>query len=437
MQFHAPFIVCLLCAAVSSLCVTSVALGATALDLRAAVARALDKSPSLAIQRAQIALERNRSESAAAALYPSVQLDSTLTAGVGDGHEQQSLRHTSGVALVAPLFDGGKKSAQRHASEHLVTVSELELASKQEDLIYSLVEDYTRIGLLDALAQLRAESLKVLTTQRNTLERSYRQGLRLKSDFLSSDLNVKLAQKKLDEVMFLRLQKVVEAKEKLGLAATDDVTLVIPEHPRVSAATATEAVLGQEEILEYKLLDKRRVQEKLDVAGAKLARRPDLNAKIFAGARNELVGSRFFEDRLNTRAAEASVAIEYPLWDWGTRNREVMNALIQEAQADLRLEEGLLRLRRVVALLAAERRQLRSSWILAQDIRQQAEESFTAYEQNYRIGRVSYADLALAHEKLVAAREALMTSEVDLYLNLQKELMLKGQLGERVLSNSP
>jgi outer membrane protein TolC len=396
----------------------------------------LSSSPGLAILREQIQIEQNTSRSAEAARYPTLQFDSTLGVGAGASYENQSLRHTTGLSISAPLVDGGKQGALIEASRHQVSLRVLALSLRQEELIYSLVEDFSMLSLLSSLEELRSESLKVLTRQRDSLENSLRQGLRMKSDFLSADLEVKLAKTKLDELRFRRLSKIIEIRERVGQEDGDDREVTIPQHPVPFSKSTNLDSVGQlkvTDLLEYSLLERQRLQEQLNVAGAKLARRPDVNAKIFAGIRNDLVGDDFFSDRRNSKSAEASVSLEYPLWDWGIRERQVMNAIAEERIAALRFEEGRLRLRRLVSLLAIERQQLKAGWDLARSIQEQARASYEAFEQSYRLGRASFSDLVAAHLKFMNSREALLTSEIDLYLNLEKELMLKGKLSERFL----
>jgi outer membrane protein TolC len=396
----------------------------------------LSSSPGLAILREQIQIEQNTSRSAEAARYPTLQFDSTLGVGAGASYENQSLRHTTGLSISAPLVDGGKQGALIEASRHQVSLRVLALSLRQEELIYSLVEDFSMLSLLSSLEELRSESLKVLTRQRDSLENSLRQGLRMKSDFLSADLEVKLAKTKLDELRFRRLSKIIEIRERVGQEDGDDREVTIPQHPVPFSKSTNLDSVGQlkvTDLLEYSLLERQRLQEQLNVAGAKLARRPDVNAKIFAGIRTDLVGDDFFSDRRNSKSAEASVSLEYPLWDWGIRERQVMNAIAEERIAALRFEEGRLRLRRLVSLLAIERQQLKAGWDLARSIQEQARASYEAFEQSYRLGRASFSDLVAAHLKFMNSREALLTSEIDLYLNLEKELMLKGKLSERFL----
>lgn len=408
------------------------------IDLPQAVAMIVSKAPGLAILREQVEMERNTFQSAEAARYPILRLDSALSAGAGAGYENQTLRHTTGLSISAPLVDGGKQGALIEASRHQVSLRQLALSLRQEELIYSLVEDFSRLSLLSSLEELRTESLKVLTRQRDSLENSLRQGLRMKSDFLSADLEVKLAKTKLDELRFRRLNKVIDIRERVGQEDGDDREVTVPQHPATfsqSTTADTEAQLKVTDLLEYRLLERQRHQEQLNVAGAKLARRPDVNAKIFAGMRNDLVGENFLFDRRNSKFAEASVSLEYPLWDWGIRERQVMNAITEERIAALRFEEGRLRLRRLVSQLAIERQQLTAGWDLARSIQEQARASYQAFEQSYRLGRASFSDLVAAHLKLMNSREALLTSEVDLYLNQEKELMLKGKLSERFFSS--
>jgi outer membrane protein TolC len=409
-----------------------------ALDLPRAVEMILSNSPGLAILREQIQIEQNTSRSAEAARYPTLLFDSTLGAGAGASYENQSLRHSTGLSISAPLFDGGKQGALIEASRHQVSLRELALSLRQEELIYSLVEDYSRLSLLSSLEELRSESLKLLTRQRDSLENSLRQGLRMKSDFLSADLEVKLAKTKLDELRFRRLSKIIEIREKVGQEDGDDREVTIPRHPvpfSKSTNPDSEGQLNVTDLLEFRLLERLRQQEQLNVAGAKLARRPDVNAKIFAGVRNDLVGDDFFSDRRNSKSAEASVSLEYPLWDWGIRERQVMNAITEERIAALRFEEGRLRLRRLVSQLAIERQQLKAGWDLARSIQEQARASYEAFEQSYRLGRASFSDLVAAHLKFMNSREALLTSEIDLYLKMEKELMLKGKLSERFFNS--
>jgi outer membrane protein TolC len=397
------------------------------------LALAVRKASSLEALRVERDIALGELETAEKAWMPRLELDSTVAAGAASRGRDQAVAHTTGLFLRSNLYDAGKTHNIQQEATAVLAIKDLELRLTTEELLLSVLKSFGELRLLRSSLSFEEESYRQLKEQALAIERAYKQGLKRQADYVKVELDLRSAEVRLAQLKVEIANKQNEIVNAVGLDDSASVTLSVEDWPPVTL-DQMRPVPGwdsiESESPETMLWNARRDLERSKAQFARRLKLPDLTAQAFAGVRNDLVGEDFLADRENTLTSEVSLTLNYSIWDWGARDREVLAALAKEKIFDIRRREALMRLRTDHKRLVAERGAISDQLRLVREIQKRAAQSFALSKESYRGGSLSYLELADSYKRLLDARQSILVQENALQANIHEALKLRGKLHE-------
>lgn len=262
----------------------------------------------------------------------------------------------------------------------------------------------------------------LLDRQYNLLEIQYRQGIKSRRDVLRIETEVtkqKIAILSRDNEVALNLQK---------LATQVGVTVEDFDDESLTAEEAKPLALNKQ----FKAL--RFEEHKQAKVYALLSEEKRINARLVE--RNywpqlSLVGNGTYDnpqyvnsgrDFDDTRSLTWSVLLQvnYNLWDWGTRRREMQVARIQVTQVEDGNRARLLSLGDQLKDVNLKLVEYRENFKSSRELLTLEQQAYNILEEEYRNGRTSYLDLITGLGSLIDARSRYILT----YFNLRKEQAL-------------
>lgn len=403
-------------------------------NLKQALLYAEQNSPDLEILRRELAIKRAEKSSAKYALYPHVNVHSSLSTGTSDRFHSLKVRNQVGLSVSENIYDNGKSLQKITVSSVALELAELTLNAEKEQLAFSLLDSFYDLSMNSVLKLMNDENLKNLQHQYNSIERSYKQGLKQQNDFLRIKVDVQNAQLRTNSARAQIEVIKVKLANLIGNKAKHDLNF---ETPRLNQ---NDFQMDEDDLDKtYKEnLDKRisELKTRLELESLELQKKnyyPQVTASAFAGFENNLEGARFLEDRKNRFHTEIKVSVDYPLWDWGDNHREYSKALEREAITRENLRKSQNQIDTDISTLHINFKIIRDNYELNKSIDANSQKSFLAIQENYKTGKATYLDLANAFKDRLSSKENLIRSEFELALTIKKYLSMQGKLYEKLV----
>lgn len=422
---------------IASLCLLTIsstshaAVPSTTFDLKKALTYAVQNSPKMEILRREVTIKQMDKRSARFALYPQVDAETSVATGTGGSFESQRVSNRVGVAVSQNIYDNGKSLQQLAVSSVDLEMAELALLAEREHLALAILESFYDLSLQLVLQSMNRKNLASLQKQFESIERSYKQGLRQQNDFLRIKVDVQSAQLRINSTDGQIKMIKIKLANLIGNSSLHDATfkpiVLRPGDLRFVDKAPQSDFDGN---FEKRSLD---LQTRMQVESLKLDKRslyPEITLSAFAGFSNDLAGSSFFHDRENDFHSEIRLSLNYPIWDWGTSRRTRSKAFEREAIAKESLRQGRNQIDADIANLQINLKLIHDNYELNKKIDANSQKSFDVIQNNYKRGKTSYLDLASAFRERLATQENLIRSEFDLALNLNKHLSMQGKLYE-------
>jgi outer membrane protein TolC len=275
------------------------------------------------------------------------------------------------------------------------------------------------------------KQFKVLTAQ-------YRQGFKTKSDFLRLKTQVQKAE--IDRVgaensihqSEANLQKLLGVSEsEAGTVSFAPLRLDVSKPVELSSPTQLPALSGTYEFQSSRLqrdsnretvsLTRRNYWPQLSVTGGvSYLNQNYLNSPAPFSAGNQL-------------SWNALLTLQYNLWDWGTRRRDLEIAELNEGVQDDSLDQGVLEVRAQLTGLMAELGRASRNFALSRELLELEQESSQNLELQYREGKVTYLDLITELNNLLDARVQYFTSYFDVLGGTVRYRYFEGKAYESVV----
>ncbi len=235
--------------------------GAATLDFNQAVAVALRQNPSLMAAQAAEAQARAGLAQAQGARFPKVvaSLNATrtddalnafglklaqrratfndfgaaqFTSPAALGVAPENLNYPGAVnnfntrlEAQLPLYTGGKLTGYVRQAEAMVRAAQAGDAAAQQQVIYHVLEAYDGVYTAHAYQAVTAQALRAAQSQLRTVQSLYRQGVVVKSDLLSAQVNAEDMKLKQDEAADLETRAMDGLHVVLGLPLEEKIEL--------------------------------------------------------------------------------------------------------------------------------------------------------------------------------------------------------------------
>ena len=402
---------------------------------------ALQNSPAYMTAKAAYEVSRLQSKNSFASFLPSLDLSSQAgpegisptpvpSSALSVGGANPWFSSTS-ITLTETLYDNGETLKQNRIANWNEELNLLNLQKVKGQVLLTLVQAYSDWSYANKQLRFTIQYSKELERLYKLASEQYYQGLKTQSDFMRFQTQFQKSQ--LD---ILAGQHTVEVNRlslmvALGLSSENSVPLVVLEQPQIHH-TAEELKLQKAELLETKILG---LKEKMSETQVDLiARRnlPQLNLTAGAqyGSGSYIQTGQTWSDNQQT-GWNVGLVMKWNLWDWGVRARNVEIQRWQETSAQQDLRTLKINADKDLQSYRDEQRQLLEKSSITKSLEMNEKINYKQFDQDYRLGRVSYLDLIGALANLLDSQNRRIRLEYDTFILERKWLYYKGSLDEK------
>jgi outer membrane protein len=422
------------------------------LTLPEAVRYALEHSPGYDSARKTQSVRALEYKSSFAKLLPSVDLSTT------DGLQNNiPIASTSGTTSIftsnpsAPwysalnlgvtetLYDNGVSLTGLGVADLSRELSEVSLLKSRDTLTLEIASEFYRYSLAKGLLEVRQQQQALLARQFKTMDGQYRQGFKTKGDFMRLKTQVQRAE--IDQITAENTvqQAVAELQKLLGVRIGDAepplfAALVVKPEQRLEAQFPT----GRPDSRSFYDFRIRGLQDELNGKTVELARRrylPQLSLTSGVAYSNQsFLNSQTPFAAGHQLSWNALVTLQYNIWDWGTRRRDVEVADLNRGIQANTLDQGLLEVNARITALMADLTRISRSYQLSQELMALEAQSNQDLQSQYREGKATYLDLITSLNSLLDARVQFYTSYFDSLRAIAQYRYFEGKIYESLVA---
>lgn len=408
------------------------------LSIGEAISYALQRSPVVGSARSLVEIRRDELSNARAKLLPSLDLSSNLGWRSPFSEERAGFSGgsvgTFGILLTETVYDNGSSWIGLSVSKANVQVADLLYRQDRDALIFSVMREFYSFSRDWNLLEIRRQQRDLLRKQLQSVTDQYRQGRRLRTDYVRLKARMQNAEVDLLSAEFSVEASKIELRRIMGYEGAGDQLQFAPL--QVLPMSDRDVPAPEIDVSRLYARQLRVEQGKVNELNTEYSRRrygPEVNLSASAGVlESSYIKSGGLPGAIDDAQWAVVLSLRYNLVDWGTRRRDVAIADRNREIADnaLRLNEqqAVGRLDVVVQDL----KRAKASVLLNEELVALELQSFEFLDLQYREGKVSYLDLITGLDSLFAAKARLTTSYFDYLRALAEYQFLNGKIYEQV-----
>ncbi len=398
------------------------------LNFKRALQLALEKNPDY---DTLVRTERNQTlerKNAWSSLLPSVDLTanhaytrysreglasgSNRTLGLGI-HEPWT--NSLGLSITENLYDNGETWRNAKIANLNADISKLNLQQGKNKTLVDVAKAYFDYSEAFFTLSLQKEQQTTLRTQFKSIETRYFQGLSSNRDYLRIKTDLQRS-----EVQILNSEfRVREVKENLiatiGVSGEYEFEPYDPKGIRVELLSAPR--IDPEQTFEFRVARAQEEIADIQYTSAQRAYWPRLSLRgSYEYTQPQYIGERFEYVDDPFWNLSGLIVLEYNLWDWGIRRRNVEIAANARAIEINGRERQRIQTRQSLSILTQNNRVIVSSLKVSAQILRASEDVYTSLNRGYREGKVIYTDLISALGNFYDSR----TQDITLRFSLLK-----------------
>jgi outer membrane protein TolC len=340
---------------------------------------------------------------------------------------------TFSLGLTETLYDNGVTLTNISIANLQREVSDLMLSKARDDLLLDVATQYYNYSLSTILLDVRKEQEELLGKQFRLLSSQYQQGFKTRADFLR--LKTEVQRSEIDRLTAdnNKTQSLVTLRRSLGINLGTDS----PEFAPIAIERSRNFedlgnISAPPELASFYDARIAKLQDELNDRNVDLARRkyfPQVSLTSGVSYNNQ---SYINANQPFAAGHELSwntlVSLQYNLWDWGSRKRDVEIADLNRQVAMENVNLGLQDQEAKVEGLMSDLKRVARSYALTSELLSMEEESNQLVERQYREGKSTYLDLITSINNLLDARIQFYTSYFDVLQNLAKYHYYQGKI---------
>jgi outer membrane protein len=422
------------------------------LNLREAVAFAVENSPLIKGAKASRAIAHLSTKNALSGFFPSIDL--SLNGGVQQYQPPNStdpFKSGFNLTLKENLYDNGVSITKHEIAQVEGESADLSLKRAIEKVSLDVVTEYYQFSFFSKMLEVKRDQFEILRKHFELVDGQYRQGFKTKKDVLRLEAQVRRAEIERSQAESNLENSVSHLKSLLGVQMRISVENLAfkPLEPSASKISFPTSSIALEKTLDFGIAALAKEASRLNAKFADREYWPRLNfvltgsydSKNFYGPLTPYSGTGFAP--LTTPSGlvngteqwgwSAMVTIEYNLWDWGIRKRNIEIAesgrQLSDAKVQLQLESTASELE--INTLRMNR--LRSILNQQQSLLDQQVNAYDLLKNDYREGKVPYIDLITTLNDLFAAKTGFFSTYFDAMRVIANYYYYEGKLYEMVL----
>ncbi len=416
------------------------------LTLRESIAAALEKSPSYDSVRRTEMIQQRIYKSSFAKLLPS--LDFSTTDGLQNNVPITNVPGNSTVNPTAPwssslslgltetLYDNGVSLTNLGVAEINSKIAQENLKKARDGLVLSVAQEFYRYSLANVLLEVRKQQHAMVEKQFKVLTSQYQQGFKEKIDYLR--FKTQLQRAEIDQISAENSIALSQVQLRNLLGGGDDQSKNTGFVPiAVERQRRMEELEGRDQPALESFYDYRvsRLQEEVNAKTTTLTRRKywpqlSLTSGMTYSNLNYLNSDQPYS-ATHQLSWNALLSLQYNIWDWGTRARDVEVAEANEIIQENGIHQTLIDLSSKISNLMVERRKISRNYQLTKDLLSLEEESYSQLDERYRDGKVTYLDLITGLNSLLDARVQFSTAYFDALQNILTYDYYNGKIYEK------
>lgn len=404
-------------------------------NLKQAVQYAVEHSPTLETYRREVAISDMQRKNAFSLMLP--QLDLSSRHGVSDRDPSLGLnKYVSelGVGLTETLYDNGISLLNYDAAKLSRRIAELTYENERDRLAYGIATQFLNLSLVTRLLEVQKTQYDIILRQFNSISSQYKQGVKTRRDYLRFKSELRRSEIQLQNAE-TRLQNASADLIKL-LTSTDEIsnTAFRFNAEPVAVSTVKQVPSQKPDVEKHWIFQVAKLRSETFEIDVDIARRnyyPNvfLTGGAFYGSNSYWkTGSNFSDNDYTTW--NAILTVNFNLWDWGIRNRNITIAKDRKIQREKNIETELNEFIATNEKLMTNMKLSNSNFLTAQELLTIETEGYAFLESEYRNGRVTYLDLILGLRDLLNAKIQMFTSFYDLRTQLLQYKYHQGSLYE-------
>ncbi len=386
----------------------------------------LAEGNSPAIRRSKLALEQTRLElkTARARFFPSV--DIATEHGLRDRYPDPDARPTAAVSSLKlsateKLYDNGETLTNYKIAALKLERQQLLYEIERDDQLLKIANTYFDWSASWQDRQISNNKRDSLRQQFSSLEALYKQGLKTKRDVLRIETELRRIQIDLlrrDNDLENLLEKLSsqtgisrEALRKNGISA-EEAALTAP----IPAGPWPELRGMENRRARIYRMENRETEYQSRLIERKYWPTVELKGEIYDKYGDYLDrGLSFYDTR--EQGWSALITINYNIWDWGIRRRDLEVSRVKEKSTQARNEQAVLDLDVTLRDVVLRLNEFSESARLTKELLSIEQQSYDILRAEYRNGRATYLDLITNLNSLYDARSRFAST----YFALRKQ----------------
>ncbi len=393
------------------------------LTFRQAMQRALEKNPEYltAVENERISV-LNR-QNATSRLLPSVEAKAQHAYTVGEqaiSPVREPWSNSVGLVVNEILYDNGRSWREREIQRAQERIARLNLLQTRHVILQRASKAFFDYSTAAANLELQTAQYELIRKQFNSIQSRYHGGISSNRDFLRIKAQLKKAELRLTSQRFDVEGTRASLNRAIGEKALVDFVALKPEDAFFDGMTAPSPSVA--ETFELRLIDLQSLvtELRLEAVQREIWPRLSLGASYaytqpqYVGRRNDPVDDPVWE-------FQTLLNLEYTIWDWGIRRRNVEIASSQRQIDHNTFELSRLFVSQEIKKLVAQFLLLRESHIQSKQIVKDDAMVFQSLNSGYRDGKVTYLELITALSDSFSSRSEHLSLQFQM-LKLRADL---------------
>lgn len=334
-----------------------------------------------------------------------------------------------GLTLTENLYDNGKALNEMDVAGRTREIGTLSLIRGKQQLLLNVALAYYDYSSTMQSLELQRQEIVALQQQFRTIDGRYRNGVSSNRDFLRIKAQVQRSEIDLTTQQVAAETARQTLRQVIGESSATDFIPIFPKGDEIGTWRAPD--ITPENTFDFRIA---RLQDDISDIHFREVEREDwprlalkgsfsYNVPQYVGAQTPGVDDPYWN-------VQGMLVMDYALWDWGIRRRNVEVADQQRVIERDTQEKTRLQVRQDLRRLIAQAALYQKSYAESVQILRDEENVYSSLNQGYRDAKVTYLELITALGELFASRTQSMSLQFSLLKARASLAFYEGNLDE-------